>query len=48
MHGNGAEWTRSDYVSYPYDEKTKETSEYKVARGGFVYRPSEVFNSLYA
>ena len=34
MHGNVAEWTRSDYVSYPYNEKTKETSEYKVARGG--------------
>ena len=40
MHGNVAEWTRSDYVSYPYNEKTKETSEYKVARGGsFFDRP---------
>ena len=40
MHGNVAEWTRSDYVSYPYNEKTKETSEYKVARGGsYIDRP---------
>ena len=40
MHGNVAEWTRSDYVPYPYKEKTKETSEYKVARGGsYIDRP---------
>ena len=32
IHGNVAEWTISDYVSYPI--KKKETSEYKVARGG--------------
>ena len=38
MHGNVAEWTRSDYVSYPYNEKTKETSEYKVARS-YIDRP---------
>ncbi|MFI3264472.1 MAG: SUMF1/EgtB/PvdO family nonheme iron enzyme [Rikenellaceae bacterium] len=34
MHGNIAEWTRSDFVSYPYTTKSKETSEYKVVRGG--------------
>ncbi len=34
MHGNIAEWTRSDYVPYPYTEKPKVTSGYKVARGG--------------
>lgn len=40
MHGNVAEWTRSDYLPYPYKEKTKETSQYKVVRGGsFIERP---------
>ncbi len=40
MHGNVAEWTRSDYLPYPYNEKSKETSEYKVVRGGsFFERP---------
>ena len=40
MHGNVGEWTRSDYVSYPYKENSKETSEYKVVRGGsWVERP---------
>lgn len=34
MHGNVAEWTRSDYLPYPYTEKAKAASEYKVARGG--------------
>lgn len=34
MHGNVSEWTRSDYVPYPYNEKAKETSDHKVARGG--------------
>ncbi len=34
MHGNVAEWTRSDYLPYPYNEKSKESSEYKVVRGG--------------
>lgn len=37
MHGNVAEWTRSDYVSYPYSDKSKEASEYKVVRGGSAY-----------
>lgn len=40
MHGNVAEWTRSDYVPYPYSEEPKVTSEYKVVRGGsFIERP---------
>ncbi len=47
MHGNIAEWTRSDYVSYPYTEKSKVTSEYKVARGGsWTERPK--FSTAYA
>ncbi|MFI3282629.1 MAG: SUMF1/EgtB/PvdO family nonheme iron enzyme [Rikenellaceae bacterium] len=33
MHGNVAEWTRSDYLPYPYG-KSKEEAEYKVVRGG--------------
>lgn len=40
MHGNVAEWTRSDYLPYPYNEKSKEVSEYKVVRGGsYIERP---------
>lgn len=40
MHGNVAEWTCSDYLAYPYREKTKETSAYKVVRGGsYIERP---------
>ena len=47
MHGNVAEWTRSDYLPYPYREKSKETSEYKVVRGGsFVERPK--FSTSYS
>ncbi|MDO5318447.1 MAG: SUMF1/EgtB/PvdO family nonheme iron enzyme [bacterium] len=50
MHGNASEWTRSDYVPYPYvetdgrnagDPKTK-----KVVRGGsFASRPREATSS---
>lgn len=40
MHGNVAEWTRSDYVLYPYKENPKKVSEYKVVRGGsYIERP---------
>lgn len=40
MHGNIAEWTRSDYVPYPYSEKAKTSSPFKVARGGsYIERP---------
>lgn len=41
MHGNVAEWTRSDYLTYPYKENVSETSaELKVVRGGsFFERP---------
>ena len=40
MYGNIAEWTRSDYLPYPYKETTKETSAYKVVRGGsYIERP---------
>ncbi|MFI3292327.1 MAG: SUMF1/EgtB/PvdO family nonheme iron enzyme [Rikenellaceae bacterium] len=34
MHGNVAEWTRSDYKPYPYSEKSSGDAEYKVVRGG--------------
>jgi len=34
MHGNIAEWTRSEYLPYPYSEKSKVQSGYKVVRGG--------------
>ncbi len=47
MHGNIGEWTRSDYLPYPYNEKSKATSEYKVARGGsYIERPK--FSTAYA
>ena len=47
MHGNIAEWTKSDYLPYPYNEKSKATSEYKVARGGsYIERPK--FSTSYA
>ncbi len=44
MHGNVAEWTRSDYVSYPYG-KSKESSEYKVVRGGSAYERPKMSTS---
>ncbi len=37
IHGDVAEWTRSDYLPYPYKEKSRESSEYKVVRGGSYY-----------
>ncbi|WP_278625526.1 SUMF1/EgtB/PvdO family nonheme iron enzyme [Parabacteroides gordonii] len=47
MHGNVSEWTRSDYVPYPYNVKSKQTSDHKVARGGsFFERPK--FSTAYA
>ena len=40
MHGNVCEWTRSDYVPYPYRDKAFPDAEYKVVRGGsFIERP---------
>lgn len=45
MHGNIAEWTRSDYA--PYGEKVKTSSEYKVVRGGsYIERPK--YSTAYA
>ena len=47
MHGNIAEWTRSDYRPYPYTEKAKTPSEFKVVRGGsYIERPK--FATSYA
>jgi formylglycine-generating enzyme required for sulfatase activity len=38
MHGNAAEWTRSAYAPYPYQEKDRRDKlvddELKVVRGG--------------
>lgn len=34
MQGNVAEWTRSDYLPYPYNEKIQGTAAEKVVRGG--------------
>lgn len=46
MHGNIAEWTRSDYIPYPYTEKVKTPSDTKVVRGGsYIERPK--FSSSY-
>jgi len=47
MHGNVAEWTRSGYLPYPYDDNPEETSSYIVARGGsYIERPK--FATAYA
>ncbi len=47
MHGNIAEWTRSDYLPCPYTEKVKTSSDYKVVRGGsYIDRPK--FATAYA
>lgn len=34
MQGNIAEWTRSDYLPYPYSEKMQGSGSEKVVRGG--------------
>lgn len=34
MHGNIAEWTRSDYQPYPYTGKVKSPTDFRVVRGG--------------
>lgn len=34
MHGNVSEWTRSDYLPYPYNEKVQGNGTEKVVRGG--------------
>ncbi len=47
MHGNVSEWTRSDYLPYPYRDKAKSKSDHKVVRGGsFFERPK--FSTSYA
>ncbi|OAV69854.1 aerobic sulfatase maturase family protein [Bacteroidales bacterium Barb4] len=47
MHGNIAEWTRSDYRPYPYTEKASAPAAYKVVRGGSCFeRPK--FSTAYA
>jgi formylglycine-generating enzyme required for sulfatase activity len=49
MHGNVAEWTRSDYVSYPYRAKESnslDVTTQKVVRGGsFFDRPYRATSS---
>jgi formylglycine-generating enzyme required for sulfatase activity len=49
MHGNVAEWTRSDYVSYPYQadkSNSMNASDEKVVRGGsFFDRPYRATSS---
>lgn len=40
VHGNVAEWTRSDYAPYPYNEGGVSSSQQKVIRGGsWIDRP---------
>ena len=53
VYGNVAEWTRSDYASYPYREDAVSASQQKVIRGGsWIDRPknstSYTRNSYYA
>ena len=49
MHGNVAEWTRSDYADYPYDEKNSNSlngKTRKTVRGGsFFDRPYRATSS---
>ncbi len=44
MHGNVAEWTRSDYLPYPYG-KSKGESQHKVVRGGSAYERPKMSTS---
>ncbi len=37
----------SDYLPYPYNEKSKEVSEYKVGSWWFLYRATEILDGLY-
>jgi len=53
VHGNVAEWTRSDYAPYPYNEGAKSDLQLKVVRGGsWIDRPqnstSYIRNHYYA
>ncbi|MDR2036771.1 MAG: SUMF1/EgtB/PvdO family nonheme iron enzyme [Bacteroidales bacterium] len=45
MHGNVNEWTRSDYLPYPYSEKSGKDSEFKVVRGGSYWERPEYSTS---
>ena len=50
MHGNAAEWTRTDYAPYPYDDKDGRNAgspdKKKVVRGGsFASRPRDATSS---
>ncbi len=50
MHGNAAEWTRSDYMPYPYDDGDGRNSCNKVSRkvvrgGSFASRPRDATSS---
>ncbi len=49
MHGNVAEWTRSDYVDYPYDAAKSNTVDWKskktVRGGSFFDRPYRATSS---
>jgi formylglycine-generating enzyme required for sulfatase activity len=51
MHGNAAEWTRSDYKPYPYSETDGRNNSNdmakKVVRGGsFASRPRDATSSV--
>lgn len=49
MHGNVAEWTRSDYVDYPYDGEKSNSLEWKTRKtvrgGSFFDRPYRATSS---
>ena len=51
MHGNAAEWTRTDYVPYPYAENdgrnARDPAKKKVVRGGsYASRPRDATSSV--